>query len=132
MKKFIVHYGVFTILLIMAVGMVWIARNYSVRSKQAVTLFVDGGVCRAYVAGSVAVAPRGGDTIKVSQTQFGDFAFTVDSVRREPASMVLFLQPVDSSRFVVALNGNTYASGFVFNGSETIGRLLEKKLRVGG
>ena len=51
MQRFIIRYGVFTILLLMLVGIYLIASRYHIRSKQPVTLVVQGdGLCKAYTA----------------------------------------------------------------------------------
>lgn len=130
MKKFVLRYGVFAVLAIMLTGIAWMAESYTIRVKQSVTLFVTGACCKAYVSGTDGFTCHPGDTFTIHQTPFGDLAFIIDSVCQEPSSAVFSLHPQDSIRFSQAMNGNSYASGFIFTGREKMGELILNKLKA--
>lgn len=130
MKKFLIHYSAFLVMFMLVAGICWIAGTYRIRSKQAVTLFVTDGGCKAYIDRVAVISFRQGDTLAVGQTPYGDFAFAIDSVAVEPSSQVLFLVPLAPSDFAQGMRGNTYASGFLFSTYETIGKLILRKLDI--
>lgn len=128
MKRFLIRYGVFSILAIMFTGIAVIACHYEVRTKYPATLFVmPSGNCRAYVACPAAHLTPLGDTLTIHQTAFGNFTLVIDSLRQEPATTRLFLHPVHPDGFIQSMNGNTFATGYVFVGKERIGDLIRRK-----
>ena len=129
MQRFIIRYGVFTILLLMLVGIYLIASRYHIRSKQPVTLVVQAdGLCKAYTALGTNSLLTMGDTLVVSQMPCGDWPFVLKSKVREPQSEVLMLQPVNPAQFMVNTQGNTLLNGYVFDGEESMLRLIWQKV----
>ena len=129
MQRFIIRYGVFTILLLMLVGIYLIASRYHIRSKQPVTLVVQGdGLCKAYTAPGANSLLAMGDTLVVSQIPCGDWPFVLKSKVREPQSEVLMLQPVNPAQFMANTQGNTLLNGYVFDGEESMLRLIWQKV----
>ena len=106
MQRFIIRYGVFTILLLMLVGIYLIASRYHIRSKQPVTLVVQAdGLCKAYTASGTNSLLTMGDTLVVSQ-----------------------LQPVNPAQFMANTQGNTLLNGYVFDGEESMLRLIWQRV----
>ncbi len=94
MKQFLLRYGVFAILLVMAAGLFLILGALSIRQKAPVQIFVTGAAtARAYLTPAPSVpVPAPGDTLRVVQTAGGDMAFTVDSLRAEGSDIALSLR----------------------------------------
>lgn len=133
MKHFLLRYGVFTLLIVMLAGIAFTAGRIRLRTRQPVTLFLHGTRahtlhCTAYTAHGTLPAVRCGDTLTVSQTLAGELRFTVDSVYAEPAWQVLRLRPLEAGTLLRRMQGNTCTTGYVCNGSETMGRLLLRKV----
>ena len=125
MQRFIIRYGVFTILLLMLVGIYLIASRYHIRSKQPVTLVGQAdGLCKAGANSLLTM----GDTLVVSQMPCGDWPFVLKSKVREPQSEVLMLQPVNPAQFMANTQGNTLLNGYVFDGEESMLRLIWQKV----
>jgi hypothetical protein len=127
MKRFLIRYGVFTLLIIMVAGIVGIAAHYEIRSKQPLTLVVVGDSCRGYVDRG-AFAPHCGDTIEVCQTPYGTLPFTLDTLLLEPDHAVLLLEPLSAADFRQRTAHNTCMSGFVFVGHENMLRMIRRKI----
>lgn len=129
MQRFIIRYGVFTILLLMLVGIYFIASRYHIRSKQSVTIVVQAdGLCKAYIAPSTNSSLAMGDTFVVSQTACGDLPFVLKSKMREPQYEVLALRPVNPTQFIASTRGNTLLNGYVFDGEESMIHLIWQKV----
>lgn len=151
MTRFIIRYGVFTVLALMLAGIVWMANTYSINQKQSITLFVAGdSLALGYTASTLPFEMAGGDTLAVNQTPYGNFQFIIEGLRREPSSIVFYLRPLPLPRdshsfagdsFVPAkdtiaptqnletmFSGNTMASGYINTGKEKIGKLILQKL----
>lgn len=131
MKQFLLRYGVFAILLVMAAGLFLILGALSIRQKATVQIFVTGAAtARAYLTPAPSMpTPAPGDTLRVVQTAGGDMAFTVDSLRVEGSDIALSLRttvPGDLSR---RLGGNTYTQGYVYTGRTPLLRLVLEKVR---
>ena len=131
MKQFLLRYGVFAILLVMAAGLFLILGALSIRQKAPVQIFVTGAAtARAYLTPAPSMpGPAPGDTLRVVQTAGGDMAFTVDSLRAEGSDIALSLRatvPGDLSR---RLGGNTYTQGYVYTGRTPLLRLVLEKVR---
>ncbi len=117
-------------MLLMVVGLWGFVSNYRIRGKQSVILFVGGDGCKAYVSGAAAVSFQRGDTLVIRQTSYGDLSLIIDSLAVEPLSRVLFLHPLKPHDFARQMAGNTYADGFLYSASETIGQLILRKLSL--
>lgn len=151
MTRFIIRYGVFTVLALMLAGIVWMANTYSINQKQSITLFVAGdSLALGYTAPTLPFEMAGGDTLAVNQTPYGNFQFIIEGLRREPSSIVFYLRPLplpwDSHSFAgdsivpakdtiapaqnleTIFSGNTMASGYINTGKEKIGKLILQKL----
>ena len=131
MKNLLLRYGVFAILVLMLVGILFILNRFDMRTKQAVNLVVGAGPCRVYTTPTAVFRPQPGDTLRVGQTAHGDLPpLVVDSVRREPSSLVLYVYcPEGFDRLRSTLGGDTYATGYIFVGRE---KLRDKVLRRAG
>lgn len=129
MQRFIIRYGVFTILLLMLVGIYFFASHCSIRSKLPVTLVVkDNDCCKAYVSPTKKLCYTIGDTIVINQTPCGDLSFVIVAKVNEPLSEVLLLQPIDKVNFHVNTQGNTLLSGYLFNGEDRLLQLILHKV----
>lgn len=127
MKRFLIRYGVFSLLAIMLAGISWMAGHYEIRTKYPVTLVADDAAYRAYIGTPPDYLPAVGDTLRICQTAGGDLAFTVAAVGREHLSVRLTLHPADRSA-ADRLNGNTCTTGFIFTGREKLFGLIRRKI----
>lgn len=132
MKRFILRYGLFAVLLLVAAGTLFILDRIEVRTKTSVSLFLlPDGDCMAYVARADAFAPAAGDTLAVDQTLSGPLTAVVRTVRHEPAYVVLRLRPLAGTpsrapRFA----GNSFSSGYVYTGRVRLRTLVFRQLGV--
>lgn len=131
MKRFILRYGVFTILILTAVILLAASRSFETRTKLPVHLFMTGpGECTAYVPYGDHVLPLRGDTVVVEQTAGGNVPFVVTDTGREPTSTVLRLRAVGNGKKKdTPFDGNTYSGGFVVAGRTTLMDHLLKSIR---
>lgn len=127
MRRFLIRYGVFSILAVMVAGLALIAARYKVRVKEPVTFFATSGGGKVYTAYASAFF-EAGDTLTMCQTAYGDLRFVVDSILREPAAFVFCVRPVNAEDFARRMAGNTYATGFLFTGKERMLDLIRKKV----
>lgn len=128
MKRFLIRYGVFSILIIMVTGVTLIAARYKVRVKEPATLFATGGNAKIYTAYASTLPLGVDDTLTICQTAYGDLKFVVDSIFLESASFVFCVHPVNAEEFTLRMGDNTYATGFLFTGKERMLDLIRKKV----
>ncbi len=128
MKRFLIRYGVFSILVIMVTGLLLIAACYKVRVKEPATLFATSEDVKIYTA-YTSILPFGvEDTLEICQTAYGDLPFVVDSIFLESASFVFCVHPINAKEFALRMGNNTHATGFLFTGKERMLDLLRKKV----
>lgn len=132
MKKVLLRYGVFAILLLMSAGILFIMNEFEIRQKASVQLFVTGERdCVAYVARVPNLGFVSGDTVQIDQTLGGRLAFVVDSVVAEPASLVLRLRAAgEDAPLWQQLGGNSYTQGYVFTGNMKLSKLIVRKISM--
>ncbi|MBO5181392.1 MAG: hypothetical protein J6B92_05840 [Paraprevotella sp.] len=128
MRRFLIRYGVFSILAVMVAGLALIAARYKVRVKEPVTFFATSEGGKVYTAYASAFSFEAGDTLTVCQTAYGDLRLVVDSILQEPAAFVFCVRPVNAEDFARRMAGNTYATGFLFTGKERMLDLMRKKV----
>lgn len=131
MKRFILRYGVFTILILTALILLAVSRSFETRAKIPVHLFqTENGEYRVYVPYGENPVPVCGDTITVEQTTGGNVPFVITGTRREPSSTVLLLRLADAKAGKSAsLGGDTYSGGFVVAGRTNLADHLLKGFR---
>ena len=129
MKRFTIRYGVFSILAIMLVGIAVIACRYEIRTKYPATLIVmPDGSCRVYVACTYERLSSLGDSISISQTQYGDITLAIDTFQEEPGMTLFFAHPVNEQQIRLNFGNSTFASGYVFVGKERLADIIIRKL----
>lgn len=130
MKKAILRYGVFLILIIMAIGLVFILRALSIRQKTSVQIFVIAAQsAKAYIVPPVP-AFRQGSPLEIVQTAGGDIAFKVDSVYAESGGSVLLLTPTDTTiPMQERLGGSSHAQGYIYTGRTPLLKLVMEKVQ---
>ncbi len=126
LHRLTLRYGVFVILILMSIGVLYFVCSFGMRTKAAVHLCYDrhDGYWYGYVpaASGLPVQPR--DTLPVVQTVMGDVSFIVESVTAEPGTLRLRLVPVGD-----VPSANTYSEGYVYVGEERIlDKILSRKL----
>ena len=121
-NKFIVKYGVFSILFIMLIGMAWIAEYYEIQVKQPIHLVVSGNRCKVYIL-------HQNDIISVSQTLYGNLHFIVDSIYKEATFSVFLVHPQEENNFQERIQGDTYIEGYVSLGREKVREMLLRKVQ---
>lgn len=135
MRRFIIKYGVFTVLAVMLIGIAWMANTYHINQKQEITIIRLGdygdkstALYKAYTAFNPSLSFSKDDTLRVSQTPYGDLPFIIIGAQREPSSLVLYLIPPSVGNSDFTLGGNTMTTGFLTTGKEKIGKLILQKL----
>ena len=116
MKHFILHYGVFAILLAMVVGLFLILNTFSIRQKVPVQILVtDKMYARAYIPSTPSMSvPIPNDTLYVIQSSGGDITFIVDSICEERNNIVLALRSTSPVNLSEQLGCNTYTQGYIY------------------
>lgn len=129
MKQFILHYGVFAILLIMAVGLFLILNTFSIRQKTSVQIFITSTTtARAYIPPTPSMPiPISGDILHIVQTSGGDITFTVDTIRIEHNNIVLSLRTTSPINLTQQLGCNTYTQGYIYTKHIPLLQLIFKK-----
>ena len=132
MKQIILRYGVFVILIAMAIGLLIILDRFEIRSKASVNLIVtDERTCIAYVANNKEFNPCIGDSIVIQQTIGGDVFFLVKEIRKEPTNVVLQLYPIDRKQNILQKFGeNTFSPGYIFLGKTKLRNLILKQIKM--
>lgn len=133
MRRIILKYGVFAILIIMSAGLLVILNRFEIRTKASVTLFLDSRKsCIAYMSNNESATISIGDTLAITQTTAdGELRLIVKSITKEPNNMVLELDSTNKEKSIKQeLKGNTCSSGFVFTGKIKLMELVLKQLRM--
>ena len=128
-NKFIVKYGVFSILSIMVIGMAWIAEYYEIQVKQPIHLVVLDDRCKVYVNRKSNIILHQNDIISVSQTLYGNLHFIVDSIYNEVTFTVFLVHPQEENNFRERTQGDTYIEGYVSLGREKVREMLLRKVQ---
>ena len=130
MKKNILRYLIFVILIIMSLGLLVILDGFEIRSKTSINLFVlNDSTCKSYMAYSTDYYPQKGDTIEICQTIGGDISFVIKDKRHEPANLVFLLESTDKNiNMPDKLSKNSFTSGFIFTDKIKLRELILKKL----
>lgn len=132
MKRSILRYGVFVILLVMSLGLLLILDRFEIRLKASVNLIVtDERTCIAYVANNKEFNPCIEDSIAIRQTIGGDVFFIVKGVKKEPSYVVLQLCPIDEQQSILQKFGkNTFSQGYIFTGKTKLRELVLEKIKM--
>lgn len=131
MKRYLLRFGIPTILVVMFAGILYILNSFELRTKTTATLVLsDEGKVKVYVGRTEGGGLQAGDTIRLDQTLAGSLAFRVDSVREEPAASVLYAHlSGDGARALQArLGGNTLSAGYVYTRSVRLRSLFFKRM----
>ena len=128
-NKFIVKYGVFSILSIMVIGMAWIAEYYEIQVKQPIHLVVSNDRCKVYINRQSNLILHQNDIISVSQTLYGNLHFIVDSIYNEVTFTVFLVHPQEENNFRERTQGDTYIEGYVSLGREKVREMLLRKVQ---
>ncbi|WP_278786102.1 hypothetical protein [Prevotella histicola] len=129
-NKFIVKYGVFSILFIMVIGMVWIAEYYEIQVKQPMHLVVSEDRCKVYINRQSNLILHKDDTLSVSQTLYGNLHFIVDSTYNEATFSVFLVHPREENNFQERTQGDTYIEGYMILGREKVREVFLRKVKL--
>ena len=129
-NKFIVKYGVFSILFIMVIGMVWIAEYYEIQVKQPMHLVVSEDRCKVYINRQSNLILHKDDTLSVSQTLYGNLHFIVDSTYNEATFSVFLVHPREENNFQERTQGDTYSEGYMILGREKVREVFLRKVKL--
>lgn len=132
MKKTILKYGVFAILILMSFGLLVILNSFEIRTKTSAILIVEtNDTCTAYITYAPHFNPEIGDTIEINQTLGGNLRFVVKSVSKEPENLVLTIYPADQRiNLYQSFNGNSLSSGYIFTGKIKLRELVLMQLEI--
>lgn len=128
--RFLLHYGISTVLLIMLVAILYMMRMIGISNKVSVDIYADTayGYC-AYLPITSNLALADGDTLTVS-TGGGDtnIRFRIQGTIMEPSYLVCRISPVsDGSEMSRAFGGNTRLTGYVFAEKIQLSHLIFRK-----
>lgn len=131
MKRYLLRFGIPTILVVMFAGILYILNSFELRTKTTATLVLsDEGKVKVYVARTEGGGLQTGDTIRLDQTLAGNLAFRLDSVREESEASVLYVHlSGDSVRALQnRMGGNTLSAGYVYTRSVRLRSLFFKRI----
>lgn len=132
MKKTILKYGVFAILILMSFGLLVILNSFEIRTKTSAILIAGANdTCTAYITYAPHFNPEISDTIEINQTLGGNLCFVVRSVSKEPENLVLTIYPADQRiNLYQSFNGNSLSSGYIFTGKIKLRELVLMQLEI--
>ena len=132
MKKTILKYGVFAILILMSFGLLVILKSFEIRTKTSAILIAEANdTCTAYVTYAPHFNPEIGDTIEISQTLGGNLRFVVENISKEPTNLVLTLHPADKRiNLYQSFGGNSLSNGYIFTGKIKLRELVLMQLTI--
>lgn len=128
--RFLLHYGISTVLLIMLVAILYMMRVIGISNKVGVDIYADTsyGYC-AYLPITSNLALADGDTLTVS-TGGGDTSirFRIQGTTMEPSYLVCRMSPIsDDVEMQKAFGGNTRLTGYVFTEKIQLSHLIFRK-----
>ncbi len=128
--RFLLHYGISTVLLIMLVAILYMMRVIGISNKVSVDIYADTayGYC-AYLPVTSNLTLHEGDTLTVS-TGKGDTSvrFRIEQTTVEPSYFVCRMSPVsDNAEMTRAFGGNTRLTGYVFAEEIQLSQLIFRK-----
>lgn len=128
--RFLLHYGISTVLLIMLVAILYMMRVIGISNKVSVDIYADTayGYC-AYLPVTSDLALYEGDTLVVS-TGEGDTSvrFRIEQTTVEPSYFVCRMLPIsDDVEMQKAFGGNTRLTGYVFTEKIQLSHLIFRK-----
>lgn len=128
--RFLLHYGISTVLLIMLVAILYMMRVIGISNKVSVDIYADTayGYC-AYLPITSDLALYEGDTLVVS-TGEGDTSvrFRIEQTTVEPSYFVCRMLPIsDDVEMQKAFGGNTRLTGYVFTEKIQLSHLIFRK-----
>ena len=132
MKKVVLKYGVFAILICMLAGVFWMLDSFKLGSRTSVQVFVlTEHTCRAYAMPAPGFSPLAGDTLLLKSTAGGDLTMVVDTVWQEPSHLALTLHlPASSPGFGRLLHGDHYTPGYISTGKVRLKELVFKRVKA--
>lgn len=128
--RFLLHYGISTVLLIMLVAILYMMRVIGISNKVSVDIYADTayGYC-AYLPVTSDLALHEDDTLVVS-TGEGDTSvrFRIEQTTVEPSYFVCRMLPIsDDVEMQKAFGGNTRLTGYVFTEKIQLSHLIFRK-----
>lgn len=128
--RFLLHYGISTVLLIMLVAILYMMRVIGISNKVSVDIYADTayGYC-AYLPVTSDLALHEDDTLVVS-TGEGDTSvrFRIEQTTVEPSYFVCRMSPIsDDVEMQKAFGGNTRLTGYVFTEKIQLSHLIFRK-----
>lgn len=128
--RFLLHYGISTVLLIMLVAILYMMRVIGISNKVSVDIYADTayGYC-AYLPVTSDLALHEDDTLVVS-TGEGDTSvrFRIEHTTVEPSYFVCRMLPIsDDVEMQKAFGGNTRLTGYVFTEKIQLSHLIFRK-----
>ncbi|MDE5560866.1 MAG: hypothetical protein K2J00_03540 [Bacteroidaceae bacterium] len=116
-QRLVIRYGVFLLLILMSIGILFFICSFELRTKCSIRLFYDrhDSSWYGYIANRENVGIRLQDTLQVVQTSMGDVSYIVESIALEPDMLRIKLSPVRKDTFP-----DTFSEGFLYVGKERI------------
>lgn len=127
MKKYMLRFGIPTILAVMFAGTLYILNSFELRTKAMATLVLsDGGGMKVYVSRGESTGLQAGDTVGIDRTVAGSLSVVIDSVREEPVNTVLYVRP--SGGGGNGLEGNSLSAGYIYAHTVKLRDLFFKRI----
>lgn len=123
-RKFVFRYGFYTLLIVMLLGLCYIANVFEIRNKilANVVLCHDNEI-RVYIQKGDFL-PKIGDSFKIEQTLVGDIKCKVKNIEEETVNIVIYSTIDDACRF----QQNSFLTGYIFTNSIKMKNLIVKKI----
>ena len=113
----ILRYGVFFLIILMSMGILYLVFNFELRTKASVHLYFDhhDNSWYGYILGQPNVPFTPDDTLYVVQTANGDVPFVVKHIETEKEFTKMNLKPIGNHLIL-----NDFCEGFVYVGQEKL------------
>lgn len=116
-QRLVIRYGVFILLVLMSMGMLYFICSFELRTRSSIRLFHDrhDDSWYGYVPKPESMPYRPGDTLAVEQTPVGKMSFVAEDIVAEEGMLRMELRLVGECP-----PGDTYIEGFIYVGKEKI------------
>lgn len=128
LRHLVIRYGVFVLLILMSIGILFFICSFELRIKSPIHLFYDSHdhFWHGYIEHQKDFGIQPQDTLVVIQTSRGDISYIVENITLEPMMIHLRLSPAKRYLFP-----DTYIEGFIYVGKEKMrDKILNKRLKI--
>ena len=128
--RFLLHYGISAVLMIMLVAIIYMLHVIHINNKVAIDVHKEEtGVCRAYIPHSAYKSYSVGDTLRVHTYEGDVFHFRIINMEAETINQVYSLTPTttDTLSLNTLFNGNSKTTVHIITGRNKLWNLIFNK-----